>query len=117
MVNKRIERIKEDIKRELAVIFTKLKDPRITKNFISVLRVEISNDLSYCKIYISAIEGLEKAKEAVIGLDSAKGFIKRELGTRLEIRHIPSLIFTPTDSLEYSANISKIISTLNGDLQ
>lgn len=115
MPSHKIDRITEDIKRELTAIFRELKDPRITKNFISIIRVDVTNDLSYCKIYISAIEGLSKANEAVEGLKSASGFIKRELGNRLEIRHIPVLLFYATDSIEYSANISEILHKLNGD--
>ena len=115
MPSHKIDRITEDIKRELTAIFREVKDPRVTRNFISIIRVDVTNDLSYCTIYVSAIEGLEKAKEAVEGLKSASGFIKRELGDRLKIRHIPALIFTPTDSIEYSANISKILNQLNGE--
>lgn len=115
MSGHKIERITEDIKRELTAILRELKDPRITNNFISIVRVTVTNDLSYCEVYISAIEGLEKAKESVKGLKSASGFIKRELGRRLEIRQIPELIFHATDSIEYSANISKILNDLKGD--
>lgn len=115
MSGHKIERITEDIKRELTAIFRELKDPRVTNNFISIVRVTVTNDLSYCEVYISAIEGLEKAKESVQGLKSASGFIKRELGHRLDIRQIPELIFHATDSIEYSANISKILNDLKGD--
>ena len=115
MSGHKIERITEDIKRELTAIFRELKDPRVTNNFISIVRVTVTNDLSYCEVYISAIEGLEKAKETVQGLKSASGFIKRELGHRLDIRQIPELIFHATDSIEYSANISKILNDLKGD--
>ena len=115
MSGHKIERITEDIKRELTAIFRELKDPRVTNNFISIVRVTVTNELSYCEVYISAIEGLEKAKETVQGLKSASGFIKRELGHRLDIRQIPELIFHATDSIEYSANISKILNDLKGD--
>ena len=62
---------------------------------------------------ISAIEGLDRAKEAVKGLKSASGFIRRELGHRLHLRHVPELIFHATDSIEYSANISRILNSLD----
>ena len=102
MSGHRIERINEDIKRELSAIFRELKDPRVTESFVSIVRVEVTNDLSYCNVYVSAIEGLDKAKISVEGLKSANGYIKRELGHRL-------------DSIEYGANISKILNDLNGD--
>lgn len=114
MSGHKIERINEDIKRELTAIFRELKDPRITDSFISIVRVEVTNDLSYCTVYVSAVEGLEKAKIAVAGLKSATGFIKRELGLRLKIRHIPALIFSATDAIEFGANISKMLNNLKG---
>lgn len=113
MANFKLGRTTEDIKRELTAIFRELKDPRVQNCFLSIIRVDVTSDLSYCTIYISAMEGLDKAKEALKGLQSAAGFIRRELGQRLSIRHIPSLIFKATDSIEYSANISKILSSLD----
>ncbi len=68
MASHRIERTTEDIKRELTAIFRELKDPRVTAVFLSVVRVEVTNDLSYCTVRVSAMEGLDRAKEAVKGL-------------------------------------------------
>lgn len=113
MASHRIERTTEDIKRELTAIFRELKDPRVSSAFLSIVRVEVTNDLSYCTVHVSAIEGLDRAKEAVKGLKSASGFVRRELGQRLKLRHVPELIFTATDSIEYSANISRILSSLD----
>ncbi len=113
MASHKIQRITEDIKRELTAIFRELKDPRVQQAFLSIIRVEVTNDLSYCTVYVSAIEGLDRSKEACKGLDSAAGFIRRELGARLKLRHVPSLIFKATDSIEYSANISRILNDLD----
>lgn len=113
MPSHKIERATEDIKRELTAIFRELKDPRVNKAFLSIVRVEVTNDLSYCTVYVSAIEGIERAKEAVKGLKSASGYIRRELGHRLKLRHVPELIFNATDSIEYSANISRILNSLD----
>lgn len=113
MSGHRIERTTEDIKRELTAIFRELKDPRVQNVFLSIVRVEVTNDLSYCTVQVSAIEGLDKAKEAVKGLKSAAGFIRCELGHRLKLRHVPELIFNATDSIEYSANISRILGGLD----
>ena len=113
MASHRIERTTEDVKRELTAIFRELKDPRVADIFLSIVRVEVTNDLSYCTVQVSAIEGFDRAKEAVKGLKSASGFIRRELGHRLKLRHVPELIFNATDSIEYSANISRILSTLD----
>ena len=113
MANHKLGRTTEDIKRELTDIFRSLKDPRVTACFLSIVRVEVTNDLSYCTVYVSALEGMDKAKEAVKGLKSAAGYVRRELGHRLRLRHVPELIFTPTDSIEYSAEISRILHSLD----
>ncbi|MGN0557910.1 MAG: 30S ribosome-binding factor RbfA [Acutalibacteraceae bacterium] len=113
MASHKIGRTTEDIKRELTAIFRELKDPRVQNAFVSIVRVEVTNDLSYCTVYVSAMEGLDRAKEAVKGLESAAGFIRRELGRRLTLRHVPSLVFNATDSIEYSANISRILNSLD----
>lgn len=113
MASHKIGRTTEDIKRELTAIFRELKDPRVQNAFVSIVRVEVTNDLSYCTVYVSAMEGLDRAKEAVKGLKSAAGFIRRELGRRLTLRHVPSLVFNATDSIEYSANISRILNSLD----
>ena len=107
------DRTAEDIKREITALVRELKDPRVTSCFLSIVRVEVTNDLSYCTVYISALEGMDKAKNAAKGLKSASGFIRRELGLRLRLRHVPELIFTPTDSIEYSAEISRILNSLD----
>ncbi len=113
----KIGRTTEDIRRELSAIQRELKDPRVQGMLLSIVRVEVTNDLSYCTVYVSAMEGMEKAKQAVKGLHSASGFIRRELGKRLQLRHVPELIFKATDSIEYSANISRILHSLETEGQ
>ena len=113
MASHRIERTTEDIRRELTAVFRELKDPRVTGAFLSIVRVEVTSDLSYCTVKVSAMEGLDRAREAVKGLKSASGFIRRELGHRLKLRHVPELLFEATDSIEYSANISRILNSLD----
>lgn len=112
MANHKLSRTTEDIKRELSAVLREVKDPRVRGAFVSIIRVEVTNDLSYCTVYISAIEGMERANEAVKGLKSAQGFIRSELAHRLTIRHVPQLIFKATDSIEYSANISRMLHDL-----
>ncbi len=113
MASNRIGRTTEDIRRELTAIFRELKDPRVKDVMLSIVRVELTNDLSYCKVYVSAMEGQEKTREAVKGLKSAAGYIRKEVSTRLKIRHTPQLIFVETDSIVYSANISKMLQDLD----
>ena len=65
MASHKMGRTTEDIKRELTAVLRELKDPRVANAMISIVRVEVSNDLSYCKVYVSAMEGMDRAKEAV----------------------------------------------------
>lgn len=113
MASHRMGRTTEDIKRELTAVLRELKDPRVANSMISIVRVEVSNDLSFCKAYVSAMEGIDKAKEAVKGLKSASGYIRREIGLRLSLRHVPAMVFEATDSIEYSANISRLLNDLD----
>lgn len=112
MPSHRIDRTIEDVRREIMAILRTVKDPRVSECFISVVRVEVTNDLSYCTIYVSSIEGLERTKEAVKGLQSAAGYIRRELGNAIKLRHTPQMIFKATDSIEYSANIAEKLNHL-----
>jgi ribosome-binding factor A len=112
MPGHRLDRINADIKRELSDIFRDLKDPRI-KGIVSILNVEITNDLSYAKVYVSVVGG--DAEEAIKGLKSAAGFARRELSSRLLIRKTPELKFILDDSIEHSAKILKIINEITKD--
>ncbi|MCR5208051.1 MAG: 30S ribosome-binding factor RbfA [Eubacterium sp.] len=95
----RIDRITEDIKRELVHILREVKDPRVDE-MLTVVKVDVSSDLSYCKVYVSAVEGIEKAKESVKGLKAASGFIRKRLGSSLHLRKVPELKFIADDSIE-----------------
>ena len=108
----KLGRTTEDIHRELSAILREVKDPRVKDCLLSVVRAEVTNDLSYCTVYVSTMEGLSRTKEAVQGLKSAAGFIRRELGRRLSLRHVPQLIFKDTDSIEYGTHISKLLHDL-----
>lgn len=105
-------RTASDIKRELSELFREIKDPRVSK-LLSIVKVDVSGDLSYATVYVSAIEGYEKTVESVKGLKNASGYLRRELGARLKIRKTPELRFIADDSIIKSANISKIIESFN----
>ena len=111
MSSYRMDRTSEDIKRELTAILRTVKDPRVT-GLVSIVRVEVTSDMSYAKVYVSAMEGLEAAKAAVKGLVSAQGYIRRELGAALHLRHVPELRFVPDDSIAYSADIARKLNSL-----
>lgn len=107
----------EDIKRELSAILREMKDPRVRKGMISVLRVELSNDLSSAKVHISALDGMEAAKEAILGLKQGMGFIRGELSHRIRMRKCPVLTFIADDSIAYSAHVQEILEGLQEGLQ
>ena len=106
----RSDRTSEDIMRELTAILRTVKDPRVSGSLLSIVRVDVTRDLSYATVYVSSMSGMDAAKEAVKGLKSAAGYMRRELGYALSLRHTPELRFVADDSIAYSANIS---ATLN----
>lgn len=103
----------ENIKREISAIIRELKDPRLKNGFISVAKIEVTEKNSSCRVFISALEGYEFAVEAAECLKSAAGYIRKKLGERVSLRYTPTLVFIPTDSMEYGANILKKINDLN----
>jgi len=107
-------RITSDVHRELSAIIRELKDPRIS-NLLSIVKVDVSGDLSYATVYVSAIEGVEKTAESVKALKNAAGFLRSELGRSLKLRKVPELRFVADDSIEQSANISRIIKSFEGE--
>ena len=109
MAGFKINRVTSDIKLALSDILREVKDPRVSK-LLSIVKLDVSGDMSYAKVYVSAIEGREKTEESVKALKNAAGYIRRELGARLSLRKVPELRFVADDSIEISANISRIVS-------
>lgn len=107
----KINRLTEDIRRELSDVMHMLKDPRI-QGLISIVKVDLSGDESYCKVYVSSLDGMEAAKRAVEGLNNASGFIRREIGRRVEMRRSPEFKFIADNSIEYSAKIAEKLNHL-----
>ncbi|HCB99954.1 MAG TPA: 30S ribosome-binding factor RbfA [Ruminococcaceae bacterium] len=107
MAGYRLDRLTEDIKRELSDIVRELKDPRL-KGLISIVRVEVSNDLSYATVHVSAVGG-DTAK-AVEGLKNAAGFVRKTLSARLRVRKTPELRFIEDYSIEHSAHIASLLN-------
>ena len=112
MAGYKINRITSDIKLCLSEILKDVKDPRVSK-MLSIVKVDVSNDLSYAAVYVSAIEGYAETVSSVKALKGAAGYIRRELGARMSLRKVPELRFIADDSIEQSANISRIIQSLN----
>ena len=115
MPSHRTERLNSDFRREIAMIITRMKDPRISP-LLEVVRVRVTSDLSYAKVYIASVGGGEEAAEACKVLKSAEGYIKTELAhTMKNIRNIPSLDFVPDDSVDYYNRIDSILKGLKTD--
>lgn len=111
MANYKTSRMAEDIKREMTAILRELKDPRIDK-MLTVVKADLSGDMSVCKVYVSSLDGMEKTVESVKGLKSASGFIRRELFHRLQMRKSPELTFIADNSIERGAEISKKLNDI-----
>ena len=116
MAKNRINKINEEVRRELASVVRELKDSRIPM-MTSVVAVHVTNDLSYAKCYISVMGDEEVQKKALEGLKSAAGFIRREVGRRIELRHTPEFLFEIDHSIEHGAYINQIISDINRNSQ
>ncbi len=112
MPSYRMDRTGEDIMRELTAILRTVKDPRVT-GLISIVRVDVTRDLSYATVYVSAMDGLDAAKTAVKGLTSAAGYMRRELGMALKLRHVPELRFVADDSIAYSSRIARTLEQMD----
>ncbi|MBQ9945915.1 MAG: 30S ribosome-binding factor RbfA [Clostridia bacterium] len=106
------DRTAEDIKREITALVRELKDPRVTSQILTVVRVEIAHDLSYAKVYVSSLGGIEEAKEACKALNgNAKGYIRKEVGLRLSLRKTPDIRFIPDDSIEKGIEMFRVLNT------
>ena len=115
MAGHRIDRVSEDIRREIMAVVRELKDPRVQGKLLTVSRVEVSSDASYAKVYVSAMEGLDTAKTAVKGLVSATGYIRRTVGQNLHLRKAPELKFVADDSIAHGMEIVKMMNSLHTD--
>ena len=111
MASNRINRINEEIQKELRSLLRTVKDPRVQDTMISVTRVETTPDLRYTKVYVSFLQE-EKAKAAMAGLKSAAGYLRRQLGSTLKLRYSPEIVWALDDSITYGARMLKLINSL-----
>lgn len=111
MAKHRIERVNEEVKKELADIIRNLKDPRIPE-LVSVIRVEVTSDFRYAKAYISTLGTKEDIENAVRGLTAAAGYIRREIGSRINLVYTPEFRFVADDSILHGAHISKLLKDI-----
>ncbi len=108
MPSNRINRINEEIQRELSALLRTLKDPRLQGGLLTITHVDTTSDLRYAKIYVSALDKSQE-KEMLKGLKSAAGYLRREVGASLGLRYTPELQFVADDSIEKGAKILEML--------
>lgn len=109
-------RINMEVQRELSeIIRGGIKDPRIHP-MTSVISVEVTPDLKYCKAYISVLGNEDAGKATIEGLKSAEGYVRRELARRVNLRNTPQIKFILDQSIEYGVNMSHLIDQVTKDL-
>ena len=111
MPSNRIGRINEEIQRELSALLRTVKDPRVQNVMISITGVETTPDLRYTKVYVSFLPE-DKTADAMAGLKSAAGYLRRELGRNLRLRYSPEIVWAADDSIVYGAKMLKLINSL-----
>ena len=110
----RIEKLQELIKQEMSkMLINDLKDPRI--GFVTVTGVEMTGDLRAAKIFVSIMGGTDQVKSSLDGLNSALGFVRREIGQRVRLRFTPEISFALDTSLNYGEHIQKLLLQVEGN--
>ena len=108
MAAKRINRINEEVRREMSDILRELKDPRIPM-MTSVVSVSVTSDFRYATVYVSIFGNEDVKKDALKALKNSAGFVRRELGHRLNLRYTPEIIYKDDNSIEYGARINELL--------
>ena len=112
MASNRINRINEEIQKELSSLLRSLKDPRVQGGMVTITHVDTTSDLRYARIFVSVLDKSQE-KDVVKGLKSAAGYLRRELGASLRLRYTPELQFIADDSIEYGAHILELLRDPN----
>ncbi|MFQ5873364.1 MAG: 30S ribosome-binding factor RbfA [Dehalococcoidia bacterium] len=116
-MSRRVLRVNELLRDELSFILQrKVQDPRL-RRLVTVTRVSVTKDLSQAKVYVSAMGTEEEKEEVFRGLKAATPFLRRNLGLRLSLRHIPQLAFHRDDSLERGAHVLELMDRVSSSGQ
>ena len=111
MASNRIATINQEIQKELSSLLRSVKDPRVQDTMISITRVETTPDLRYTKVYVSFLQE-NKVADAMAGLKSAAGFLRRQLAQNLQLRYAPEIQWALDDSITYGARMLELINNL-----
>jgi ribosome-binding factor A len=110
----RIQRIADRIRQELSeILIREINDPRL--KLVYLTDVKVDRELAYADIYVSAVEGLSRSKDVLAGLESASGFIRRTLASRMELRAFPRLRFHWDVTPENADRIEKKLAEIRED--
>lgn len=113
----RIVRISEEVKKEISnIIQNELKDPRLP-NMVSIVSCNVTKDLRYAKVFISVLGNDEEKKNAISALKSAAGYIRRELGHRVQLRYTPEIHFELDTSIEHGIYINKLLDDAKKEMR
>lgn len=111
----RVQRIAERIQEELSeMLIREVNDPRL--DGVTITGVRVDRELTYADIYISAIEGSQRADEIISGFEHANGFLRSELASRVELRIFPRLRFHWDPTLEKAEHIEKLLASLHNEI-
>lgn len=112
MEGKRSEKVADLIQKEISQMLLKsVKDPRI--GFVTITRVTVSEDCRFAKVYFSVAGTLAERENSMKGLDSAKGYVRKELGRRIRLRYTPEILFQFDPSIEYSIHMEELIQSIH----
>ncbi len=112
MAGNRINRINEEIQKELSSLFRSLKDPRVQGGMVTITHVDTTSDLRSAKVFVSVLDK-EQEKDVLRGLKNAAGWLRRELGAAIKLRFTPELQFVADDSIEQGAHILQMLRDPN----
>lgn len=111
----RIDRISEEVMKALAEAMRSVKDPRVQEAMVSVVHCDVTNDLRYAKCYISVLGSEQQTKDVMKGLKSAAGWLRREVGHKVQLRYAPELVFELDQSITHGAHISEVLHELKNE--
>jgi len=114
MAGYRLNRINDDVLKELSEVIREIKDPRVRDAFVSITAVDVTPDLKYAKVFYSSLSGDEK--EVQKGLDSSSGFVRKQIAQRLNLRVTPEFKFVRDKSIEKGVEVSKLIKQIEKEL-
>jgi ribosome-binding factor A len=114
LAGKRAVRVGDQILKEIAILLlNRVKDPRVQG--VTMTGIDLSNDLKLARVYFSVMGNKSEIERALAGLNSAKGFIKREIGLRMQLRYVPEIKFLHDASLESGSHLDRIFEEIEKD--